>query len=240
MLTPITRPTPPRGKRIPIGAPRSTKTTHAAASANFFWISTEYRLILTSESCTRAVMASICAAELSRYAGLANGLGTPVGASKPRPCGAAGARCCCMAAAAVVGAIPLLDGTPMPCAIPLLGGYLGTAAPLDGGARKPCIGRTPLDGGADATAVALGFFASAAGVDGVVVGIAAGVAAATDAPFAPIAAIGAFGAATVVSVSAIDALPKIGIASLQYSPPAVSRTFGFGAFTGGSCSPVAR
>ena len=39
MLTPITSPTPPRGKRMPMGAPRSTNTMHAAASANFFWIS---------------------------------------------------------------------------------------------------------------------------------------------------------------------------------------------------------
>ena len=41
MLTPSTIPTPPRGERRPIGAPSSTKTAHAAASANFFWISTE-------------------------------------------------------------------------------------------------------------------------------------------------------------------------------------------------------
>ncbi len=38
-LTPITSPTPPRGKRSAIGAPTSTSTMHAAASENFFWIS---------------------------------------------------------------------------------------------------------------------------------------------------------------------------------------------------------
>jgi len=54
------------------------------------------------------------------------------------------------------------------------------------------------------------------------------------------AAAAIFVATAAESKSAIAALPKIGVTSMQYSPPAVIRTFGFGAFVAGNCSPVAR
>src|SRR5688572_6839751 len=44
-LTPITSPTPPRGKRSAIGAPTSTKTVQATEIANFLWSSTAFMLI---------------------------------------------------------------------------------------------------------------------------------------------------------------------------------------------------
>src|SRR5688500_10613159 len=55
-LTPMTNPTPPRGKRNAIGAPTSTKTTHATASENFLWTSTKYlsRVFSCISICSRA------------------------------------------------------------------------------------------------------------------------------------------------------------------------------------------
>src|SRR6266550_4857763 len=45
-------PTPPRGNLSAIGAPSSTNTKHATASANFLWISTPYEFISVELSCS--------------------------------------------------------------------------------------------------------------------------------------------------------------------------------------------
>src|SRR3954471_1591481 len=63
-------PTPPRGNRSAIGAPSSTKTKHATASANFLWISTPYEFIRVALSISRIRSDST----LDMSAGSTNGL----------------------------------------------------------------------------------------------------------------------------------------------------------------------
>src|SRR5881275_401546 len=63
-------PTPPRGKRSAIGAPSSTKTKHATASANFLWISTPYEFMRVALSIS--LIRSDSTVEMS--AGSTNGL----------------------------------------------------------------------------------------------------------------------------------------------------------------------
>ena len=59
-LTPMVSPTPPRGKRSAIGAPRSTKTKQADAMANFFSISTRYwSMVCWATSSSKRIPSSI-------------------------------------------------------------------------------------------------------------------------------------------------------------------------------------
>src|SRR5688572_2236765 len=66
MLTPIVKPTPPRGKRSAMGAPSRTNTMHATASANFLWISTDSRFIARAASIILIREASSCAGRMLR------------------------------------------------------------------------------------------------------------------------------------------------------------------------------
>src|SRR3954471_12275650 len=54
-------PTPPRGNLSAIGAPSSTKTKHATASANFLLISTESSFITAEDSFSLFTACSTCA-----------------------------------------------------------------------------------------------------------------------------------------------------------------------------------